>query len=219
MLCEATVISMLERDREVLALGRRRRRASRQQRRALLRRDGGCARPGCPERRIERLHAHHMRHWLHGGRTDLANLVLLCDVDHGLAHDLDLTMSRRSGRLIVTAPDGRLVWGPADAAFTAGLDDRTTEVDPFVGVHPIDERLGRRPMVQEPRSTRAAADVDVVPDVTRLLFPGAVPQLPEAMDANGERMNLAYVVGVLMGNRDLERRLRAEAHGELAVAA
>jgi hypothetical protein len=101
MLCEATALTMLENGREPLAVGRRRRRATRAQRRALLRRDGGCARPGCPENRPERLHAHHMRHWLFGGRTDLANLVLLCDADHGLVHDLDLVMSRRDGELVV----------------------------------------------------------------------------------------------------------------------
>ena len=71
----------------------------------LLRRDGGCARPVCDETRIERLHAHHLRHWLFGGRTDLTNLVLLCDRDHGLAHDLDLALSRRGGRLIAVTPE------------------------------------------------------------------------------------------------------------------
>jgi hypothetical protein len=45
MLCEATVVAMLETDREPLAVGRRKRRATRAQRTALLRRDGGCARP------------------------------------------------------------------------------------------------------------------------------------------------------------------------------
>ena len=94
MLCEATAVVMLEKGREPLAVGRRKRRATKAQRRALLRRDGGCARPGCPETRIERLHAHHMRHWLFGGRTELANLVLLCDADHGLVHDHDLVLSR-----------------------------------------------------------------------------------------------------------------------------
>jgi hypothetical protein len=84
LLCEAAVVAMLEKGREPLAVGRRRRLATKAQRRALLRRDGGCARPGCPEDRLERLHAHHLRHWLFGGRTDLANLVLLCDTDHGL---------------------------------------------------------------------------------------------------------------------------------------
>ena len=121
MLCEATAVVMLEQGREPLAVGRRKRRATKAQRRALLRRDGGCARPGCPETRIERLHAHHMRHWLFGGRTDLANLVLLCDTDHGLVHDHDLVLSRRNGRLIVLTPDGQHIWGTADAAFTTGL--------------------------------------------------------------------------------------------------
>ncbi|SFE08526.1 DUF222 domain-containing protein [Blastococcus tunisiensis] len=60
MLCEATVVAMLENGREPLGVGRRRRRATRAQRMALLRREGGCIRPGCPETRIERLHAHHL---------------------------------------------------------------------------------------------------------------------------------------------------------------
>jgi hypothetical protein len=68
MLCEAIVVGLVHRDGEPLALGRRRRLATPGQRRALLTRDGGCARPGCTETRIERLHAHHLRHWLFGGR-------------------------------------------------------------------------------------------------------------------------------------------------------
>ena len=146
MLCEATAVVMLEQGREPLAVGRRKRRATKAQRRALLRRDGGCARPGCPETRIERLHAHHMRHWLFGGRTDLANLVLLCDTDHGLVHDHDLVLSRRSGRLIVLTPDGRHIWGTADAAFSAGLagvDTRRTA-----------ERAGHGPVRRRPPHRR-----------------------------------------------------------------
>jgi hypothetical protein len=38
------------------------------------------------------------------------------------------------------------------------------------------------------------------------------------MHLDGERIDLAYAVGVLMGNRDLERRLRAEARGHLITA-
>ena len=163
MLCEATVVTTLEGGREPLAVGRRKRRATKPQRRALLRRDGGCARPGCPEARIERLHAHHMRHWLFGGRTDLSNLVLLCDRDHGLVHELDLVMTRREGVLIVLAPDGRRVWGAADAAFAVGLSgldqpptvDDELAGDAFAGVHPIDTTVGRRPQ-QLPRPTDAA---------------------------------------------------------------
>jgi Domain of unknown function (DUF222)/HNH endonuclease len=265
MLCEATVVTMLERDREPLAVGRRRRRATRAQRQALLRRDGGCARPGCPESRIERLHAHHLRHWRHGGRTELTNLVLLCDVDHGLVHDLDLVMSRRGGRLVVTAPDGRRVWGPADAAFTTGLagsagtvrDAAQTDA-PFVGVHPIDQQIARRPdgapapaalapgadrwsLPVSPRTPRrgrgrpgsrpprrpqtprgpgrrargrrpvpALATTAASHAVGHILLADGDAALPDAMHVNGERIDLRYVVGVLMGHRDFVRRLEEE---------
>ncbi|WP_138757127.1 HNH endonuclease signature motif containing protein [Modestobacter altitudinis] len=103
------------------ALGRRRRLASTAQRRALLARDGGCARPGCEESRIERLHAHHLTPWRLGGRTDVSAMVLLCDVDHGLVHDEGLVMVRRGGELVVRDRAGRRIWGPADPAFGAGL--------------------------------------------------------------------------------------------------
>jgi len=233
MLCEATVITMLERGREVLGVGRRRRLATRAQRRAMLRRDGGCARPGCTETRIERLHAHHMRWWAFGGRTDVAGMVLLCDVDHGLVHELDLVMTRRDGKLVVLAPDGRRVWGAADAAFAGGVDGCTSldmpfRGEPFAGVTPIDEVRGRRPVVDEGdsnsagrpvRALRAVTSGDPVTAMNRMLFPEGPPPLPDAMHVNGERMDMRHVVGVLMGNRDLERRLAAEARGERAVAA
>jgi hypothetical protein len=228
MLCGASVVSMLERGREVLAVGRTRRLATRAQRRALIRRDGGCARPGCPETRIERLHAHHMRHWIHGGRTDLSNLVLLCDADHGVVHDLDLVMTRRDGRLIVTAPDGRRVWGASDAAFVLGVDGpnpRPVPDDAFVGVHPIDQRIGRRPGAA-PTAEPAPVTQDVdrpeefgAADMTALLFPAGPPALVDAMAANGERADLRWAVGVLMGNRDLLRRLAAEDRDALSTAA
>ena len=238
MLCEATVVVMLEKGREPLAVGRRKRRATKAQLRALLHRDGGCARPGCTENRIERLHAHHMRHWFFGGRTDLTNLVLLCDRDHGLVHDLELVMSRRQGTLIVTAPDGRRVWGAADAAFADGLDglDGThtataggiAAATAFAGVHPIDVTVGRRPHVPARRSDRSDRPGSrrrterlsrgllrrphgtPTPSVGATLFPGGEPALPDWVPANGERMDIRYVVGVLMGNRDLIRRLAAE---------
>jgi hypothetical protein len=281
MLCEATAVIMLERGREPLAVGRRRRRATRSQRRALLHRDGGCARPGCPETRIERLHAHHMRHWLFGGRTDLANLVLLCDTDHGLVHDHDLVLSRQGGRLIVLTPDGRHIWGTADAAFRTGLagvdtrrtTDRAGATDPFIGVHPIDDVTGHRPtdtprpdqsaeiapppgrllhrgplhrtprLPRRPRplgrtgrpsgsmgprgqtgrparrpSGRHAAFGSVPPAparetvrLSRALFPDGEPTLADSLQENYERMDLRFAIGVLMGNRDLARRLAAEA--------
>ncbi|MFN2490348.1 MAG: DUF222 domain-containing protein [Actinomycetota bacterium] len=53
--------------------------------RQLRQRDGGCTFPGCESRRW--LNAHHVRHWLHGGRTDLDNLVLVCTWHHRLVHE------------------------------------------------------------------------------------------------------------------------------------
>jgi Domain of unknown function (DUF222)/HNH endonuclease len=213
MLCEATVVTLLERGREPLAVGRARRHATRAQRRALHRRDGGCARPGCPETRVERLHAHHLRHWLHGGATDVANMVLLCDTDHGLAHDLDLVMTRRAGRLVVTTPEGRRVWGTADAAFADGVTGLDDQVDQrrFAGVWPLDTAVGRRPTAS-PAGAATTARPETAPaaSISRLLFPDRAPDLPDAMHVNGEPIDLAYVVGVLLANRDLERRLAAE---------
>ncbi len=227
MLCESTVVTMLERDREVLGVGRRRRLATGPQRRAMLRRDGGCARSGCTETRIERLHAHHMRWWTFGGGTNVDDMVLLCDVDHGLVHDLGLVMTRRAGQLVVLTQDGRRIWGGADAAFTGGV--RGLETEPFVGVHPIDDTVGRRPTVSAPVSPAAPSEKTLPQNeaeadssaaaMTQLLFPAGSPPIPEAMRANWERMNMAYVIGVLMGNRDLQRRLAAEAKGEFWLAA
>ncbi|SNS75473.1 HNH endonuclease [Geodermatophilus saharensis] len=199
MLCEATVVTMLSRGREPLAVGRARRLATRAQRRALWRRDGGCARPGCPETRVERLHAHHLRHWVFGGATDLDNLVLLCDADHGLAHDLDLAMTRRAGELVAVTPDGRRVWGPADAAFTAGSAERRAATTP-AGAAGSPAPVTRLPLL------------DGTPDL-------GTPDLPGTLAVGGERMDLGYVVSVLLRNRDLERRVRAENAGEPVAAA
>ena len=89
-----------------------------------------------------------MRHWLFGGPTDLNNLVLLCDADHGLVHDQDLVMTRRDGELIVLDADGRRVWGRGDAAFEdglAGVDEPAEQEERFIGIQPLDEVVGRRP--------------------------------------------------------------------------
>ncbi|WP_040338805.1 HNH endonuclease signature motif containing protein [Candidatus Blastococcus massiliensis] len=181
MLCEATVVAMLEREREPLAVGRRKRRATRAQWRALLRRDGGCARPGCPETRVERLHAHHMRHWLVGGPTDIDNLVLLCDVDHGLVHEHDLVVRREGGRLVVTTPDGHRVWGGADAAFVTGVDgpapDPLSGADPFAGVHPIDTTAGRRPTAPPSENPLAAGSAGAIEGSVPLARPRRRPSV------------------------------------------
>ena len=91
--------------------------------------------------------------------------MLLCDTDHGLVHDHDLVLSRRNGALIVLTPDGRRIWGTADAAFAhrtarrrhSPAADPAGSTDPFVGVHPIDTAVGRRPTDAPPPGHDAQA--------------------------------------------------------------
>jgi predicted HNH restriction endonuclease len=44
--------------------------------------------------------AHHLKPWCEGGRTDLANMVLLCGNDHRRIHDPNYRYER--------LPDGRI---------------------------------------------------------------------------------------------------------------
>ena len=74
----------------LLDLGRSQRVVTERQYRALLLRDGGCTHPGCES--TWNLEAHHVLHWLHGGLTDLANLVLLCSRHHDAHHRGEFTI-------------------------------------------------------------------------------------------------------------------------------
>ncbi|HEV7207957.1 MAG TPA: DUF222 domain-containing protein, partial [Mycobacteriales bacterium] len=70
---------------DILAAGRSIRLVPPHIRRALNVRDQGCVHPGC-DRAPARCHAHHIQHWLHGGPTDLDNLVLACAYHHQRWH-------------------------------------------------------------------------------------------------------------------------------------
>ncbi len=78
---------------EVLDLGRAQRLFTRAQRRALAVRDRECRAEGChvPAPWCE---AHHRDPWSSGGRTDLADGVLLCAHHHHRAHDHDRSVER-----------------------------------------------------------------------------------------------------------------------------
>ncbi len=73
--------TVMVRSGAVLDLGRARRVATLNQTLALIARDRGCSFPGCalPPEWCER---HHVTAWVDGGRTDLANLTLLCRYHH-----------------------------------------------------------------------------------------------------------------------------------------
>ena len=90
-----------------LEVGRASRVVQPAQRAALAVRDGGCVFPGCA-RPLAWCDAHHLRHWLHGGRTDLANLALLCRAHHRAVHEGGWRLDRDpDGRLTATPPHRR----------------------------------------------------------------------------------------------------------------
>jgi len=82
--CELTAI-LIDGEGVPLKLGRSQRLVSAHQRRALIARDHGCAFPGC-NRPPAWTQAHHIRHWINGGTTDLANLILLCGHHRRVIH-------------------------------------------------------------------------------------------------------------------------------------
>ena len=96
--CDADFIPMVLNSESVpLDAGRSRRLVKPKQREALVARDRGCAYPGCctPAAWAD---AHHIKHWLDGGLTNLDNLVLLCRKHHMLLHHSPWIVRIQDGR-------------------------------------------------------------------------------------------------------------------------
>lgn len=106
--CDASVLVMQEdADGAVLDVGRKTRTVPTRIRRALTARDGGCVFPGCAARRCD---AHHVVHWMDGGRTSLDNLMLLCPRHHTWVHEGGIAVERNEGgEVIFRRPDGRCI--------------------------------------------------------------------------------------------------------------
>jgi hypothetical protein len=124
--CDARVQVLLDdRAGNRMYLGRARRLATPAQIAALTVRDGeGCRFPGCSHTR--HLQAHHVRHWLHGGPTDVDNLVLMCSFHHSAVHDHGYRIHRRPGRWEFLRPDGTPV--PTDAPPLTGNTESLVEM-------------------------------------------------------------------------------------------
>ncbi|MFD7077918.1 DUF222 domain-containing protein [Nocardioides sp. NPDC059952] len=100
MACNADLVPVvLGTNSEVLDLGRTARLAHPIQHRALRLRDQGCQAEDCdaPAAWTE---AHHLKPWSEGGKTDLADMVLLCPSDHRRIHSAGSGYER--------LPDGRI---------------------------------------------------------------------------------------------------------------
>jgi Domain of unknown function (DUF222) len=99
--CDASLsIITVDGNDRLLDVGRARRTNPPSIRRALVARDRGCRFPGC-DRPAEWTDSHHLKHWAHGGKTNMANQVLLCRRHHRLPHE--------GGWRLEWGPDGDLV--------------------------------------------------------------------------------------------------------------
>lgn len=112
----STMARVLTADSRVLDHGRSVRLATDSLRDAMLLRDRGCRFPGCdsPATWID---AHHLRHWDHGGPTDLDNLAALCSGHHGVVHRHGWSVEIRPDTTAVfTRPDGTTLSSPPPRA-------------------------------------------------------------------------------------------------------
>lgn len=114
--CDATLTLVVEQDvraahpvrgqgevaTDPLSVGRSSRTVTGRQFTALVVRDRSCVVRGC-HRRPAQCEAHHVRHWLDGGLTDLDNLVLLCHAHHHDHHDRGHDLEHRDGRWITAS--------------------------------------------------------------------------------------------------------------------
>ena len=112
--CDSSITRvLLDSESVVIDVGRARRVVAGPTKRALNARDGHCRWPGC-DRPASRSAAHHLVHWIHGGATDLDNLILLCHRHHWMVHEgkwqLVHLSSGDDGRMLAIPPT--LTFGP-----------------------------------------------------------------------------------------------------------
>lgn len=92
-------------DGSALNLGRSQRLHNSRQRRVIAVRDGGCLAPGC-ERPPSWCEVHHITEYAAGGKTDLADGILLCRHHHLLVHNLGWKVTRDARGYLLGAPPG-----------------------------------------------------------------------------------------------------------------
>jgi hypothetical protein len=107
--CDSSIARvLLNSESLVIDVGRSKRVVSEPGRRALAARDGHCRWSEC-DRPPSRSAAHHVVHWIHGGTSDLDNLILLCHRHHRMAHE--------GGWQLVRSDDGRILTIPPVVTF------------------------------------------------------------------------------------------------------
>jgi hypothetical protein len=94
---------LLSSDSMVIDVGRAKRTISAPQRKALNARDQHCVWPGC-DRPASWTSGHHLKHWIHGGGSDLPNLALLCYRHHWNVHEGGWQLVRTEAGKFMTVP-------------------------------------------------------------------------------------------------------------------
>jgi hypothetical protein len=108
LLCDAGIVPMLEDGRgRTIDVGRKSRAVPSALQRALRRRDRGCRFPGCTNSRF--VDAHHIRHWVDGGETNLDNTFLVCRRHHRFLHEYVYQVETVGDELVFRDPDGRIL--------------------------------------------------------------------------------------------------------------
>jgi hypothetical protein len=109
LLCDCSVVTVAEdANGRPLDVGRKQRTLSTSLRRALYARDRHCTFPGCRRKRY--LDGHHLKHWIHGGKTNPDNVTLLCTYHHRLLHEGGFSIGREAdGSLRFVTADGRTI--------------------------------------------------------------------------------------------------------------
>lgn len=108
VLCDASVLRVVEdANGTPMDVGRKTRVVPTPLRRALELRDKQCQYPGCTNARF--VDAHHIEHWVDGGETSLANLVLLCRRHHRFVHEYGFEIEKSDAGFEVARPDGSRV--------------------------------------------------------------------------------------------------------------
>ena len=107
--CDSSITRvLLGADSAVIEAGRAKRVVAGGTRRLLDARDKHCRWPGC-ERPASWSAAHHILHWAQGGKTDLSNMILLCQHHHWMVHE--------GGWRLSLAADGRVLAIPPETDF------------------------------------------------------------------------------------------------------
>ena len=102
--CDSSVTRvLLGTDSAVVDAGRAKRVVSGGSRRLLDARDKHCRWPGC-ERPASWSSAHHVIHWAQGGKTDLSNMILLCQHHHWMVHEGGWRLSLAADARVIAVP-------------------------------------------------------------------------------------------------------------------